>query len=90
MREISKDIYIETKFSGVVVGAINSPRGLILIDAPFRIEEVKEWRNALIDIYDSAERVLVNLDTHLDRTLGVKGMDSAVIAQSNAVTMIKN
>jgi len=90
MREIFKDIYIETKFSGVVVGAISSPHGLILIDAPFRIEEVKEWRNALSDMYGSTERILINLDTHLDRTLGVKSMDSAVIAQSNAVIMIKN
>lgn len=90
MQEIFKDIYIETKFSGVVVGAIYTPHGLILIDAPFRSEEVKEWRNALSDIYDSKERFLINLDTHLDRTLGVKSMDSAVIAQSNAVTMIKN
>ncbi|MCJ7696665.1 MAG: hypothetical protein MUO40_14740 [Anaerolineaceae bacterium] len=90
MQEIYKNIYIETKFSGVVVGAIYTPHGLIFIDAPFRIEEVREWRNALSEIYGSTERILINLDTHLDRTLGVKSMDSAVIAQTNAVTMIKN
>lgn len=90
MKELAKDIFIEVKFSGVVVGAIRTAHGLILIDAPFKVEDVRSWCSFLSGIGGGQERILVNLDTHLDRTLGVKGMESVVIAHQKAVTMIKS
>ncbi len=90
MQEIAKDIFIETKYSGVVVGAICTKHGNILIDSPFRIEDVKSWRVTLNAKGGMSERLLINLDTHMDRTLGVKGMESPVIAQANAISMVKS
>lgn len=79
MQEISTDIYIEDSFPGVTLGAIICPHGQILIDAPFRAEDVRTWRSALLTL-GTADRTLVNLDGHVDRTLGVRGMDCTVVA----------
>ncbi len=90
MKEIAKDIFIETNFSGVVVGIIRTSHGQILIDAPFRMEDVRGWRTTVEKIGGGAERLLINLDTHLDRTLGVKGMESVVVAHQKSVMMVRS
>jgi glyoxylase-like metal-dependent hydrolase (beta-lactamase superfamily II) len=90
MQEISKDIFIETKYSGVVVGVILTKHGAILIDSPFRIDDVKAWRLVLNSLGGMSDRLLINLDTHMDRTLGVKGMESPVIVHNNAISMVKS
>ncbi len=90
MKEIAKDVFIESDFSGVVVGVIRTAHGQILIDAPFRLEDVRTWRATLDQIGGGMERLLISLDTHLDRTLGVKGMESMVVSHYKAIMMIKN
>ena len=91
MQEIEHTIFIETKYSGVVIGAIFGEQNCILIDAPFRIEDVKDWKAQLAKVKRGpCDRLLVNLDTHLDRTLGVKGMECPVVLQVNGLSMVKN
>lgn len=79
MQEIAKNIYIETEFAGVDLGVIKCPHGLVLIDSPFRIEEIRLWRLALMTFGGEIERLLITLDSHIDRTLGVKAMECTVI-----------
>ncbi len=90
MQEIARDVFIESKYPGVVVGAIRSAHGQILIDAPLRMEDVRSWRTSLEKISGGDERLLINLDTHLDRTLGVKGMECMVIAHHKSIMMIRS
>lgn len=90
MKEIAKDVFIENSYAGVILGVVRTAHGLIMIDAPFRLDDIKAWKTALDGIGGGPERVLVNLDTHLDRTLGVKHMDSMVITHQKAVSMIKS
>jgi glyoxylase-like metal-dependent hydrolase (beta-lactamase superfamily II) len=80
MQEIAKNIHIEDQFSGVTLGVIVTPRGLIQIDAPPSPEDARSWRAALMNLGGGMERVLVNLDAHPDRTLGARAMDCTVIA----------
>ena len=70
MQEIVPNVYIETGYAGVTLGAINWPHGLVLIDAPFRPEDTRSWRSALLNLGGGVDRVLVQLDAHPDRTLG--------------------
>ncbi|KPL79659.1 hypothetical protein ADN00_02350 [Ornatilinea apprima] len=83
MQEIAPKIYIETGFPGVTLGAINWPHGLILIDAPFRAEDARSWRSALLNLGGGVDRILVNLDDHLDRVIGVRNMDCTVVAHAS-------
>ncbi len=90
MQEISRDVYIETGYLGVTLGAISLPHGLILIDAPPRPEDVRSWRSALLNLGGGVERLLVNLDAHVDRTLGGRAMECTVVANEKAAQVFRS
>src|SRR5436305_5624001 len=90
MQEIANQVYIEEQYPGVILGAISLPHGLVQIDAPPSPEDGRSWRAALLNLNTAPERVLVNLDAHPDRTLGVRGMECTVIAHEKTVQAFRN
>jgi glyoxylase-like metal-dependent hydrolase (beta-lactamase superfamily II) len=90
MQELANHIYIETAYAGVTLGAINWSHGLILIDAPFRAEDARSWRSALMNLGGGVDRLLVNLDAHFDRTLGVRAMDCMVVGHEKVAEVFRN
>ncbi len=90
MQEISPHVFIETSYAGVTLGALNWTHGLILIDAPFRPDDIRSWRSALLNFSGGIDRLLVNLDAHFDRTLGVRAMESTVVAHEKVAAIFRN
>lgn len=90
MQVIAEQVYIEDQYSGVVLGAISLGHGLIQIDAPPSPEDGRSWRAALLGLNSGVERFLVNLDSHPDRTLGVRAMDCTVIAHEKTAQAFRN
>lgn len=90
MQEISPRVFIETSYAGVTLGAINSPHGLILINSPFRPDDVRSWRSSLFNVGVGIDRLLINLDAHFDRTLGVRAMECTVVAQEKVAAVFRN
>jgi glyoxylase-like metal-dependent hydrolase (beta-lactamase superfamily II) len=90
MDAIAKNIYIEDRYVGVTLGVITQPRGLIQIDAPPSPEDGRTWRASLMGMGNGPERVLINLDAHPDRTLGVRAMDCTVIAHEKTAQAFRN
>jgi glyoxylase-like metal-dependent hydrolase (beta-lactamase superfamily II) len=90
MEAITNNVYIEDRFHGVTLGVISQPRGLIQIDAPPSPEDGRSWRAAMMGMGNGPERVLVNLDAHPDRTLGVRAMDCTVIAHEKTAQAFRN
>jgi glyoxylase-like metal-dependent hydrolase (beta-lactamase superfamily II) len=90
MQELAQHIYIETAHAGVTLGAINWAHGLILIDAPFRAEDARSWRSAQLNLGGGVDRLLVNLDAHFDRTLGVRAMDCTVVGHEKMAEVFRN
>ncbi len=90
MQEITSQVFMETGFAGVTLGAINWPHGLILIDSPFRADDVRSWRSALLNLGGGVERLLINLDAHPDRTLGVRAMECTILAQEKVAQVFHN
>jgi glyoxylase-like metal-dependent hydrolase (beta-lactamase superfamily II) len=90
MQELAHHTYIETGYAGVTLGAINWSHGLILIDAPFRAEDARSWRSALLNLGGGVDRMLVNLDTHFDRTLGVRAMECTVVGHEKMAEVFRN
>jgi cyclase len=90
MQEISDNIFIENSYLGVTVGAISLSHGLLLIDAPPRPEDVRTWRTNLLNLGGGIERLLVNLDAHVDRTLGVRAMECTVVAHEKTSQIFRN
>lgn len=92
MEEIRKQIFIEDGYPGVVVGAIRSERGLILVDSPFRSEDQDHWRRAVSRLEEGIgkKKLLVILDTHIDRTLGVRVIESILVGQENSISILQD
>lgn len=90
MDAISNHTYLETEYPGVILGAIQSKRGLFLIDAPFRTEDQRAWHQQLAQLDAGHERLLIMLDSHIDRTLGVRAMEAEVVGQENAVPILRS
>ncbi|MEM5775279.1 MAG: MBL fold metallo-hydrolase, partial [Anaerolineaceae bacterium] len=90
MQEIAAHVFIETAYPGVTLGAINTPHGLILIDAPLRGEDTRSWRATLLNLGGGVDRLMVNLDAHFDRTLGARAMDCTVVAHEKVAQVFRN
>jgi len=78
MQEIAPHIFIEKSYPGVTLGAVNWPHGLILIDAPIRQDDIRLWRGNLAALNGGLDRLLVNLDEHIDRTIGARQVECMV------------
>ncbi len=90
MQEIADKTFIETSYPGVTLGAIYWSHGLILLDAPFRAEDSRAWRSSLLNLGGGVDRLLINLDAHYDRTLGVRSMDCTVIGHEQQADIFRN
>lgn len=90
MDAIAENVYIEDRYLGVTLGVIIQPRGLIQIDAPPSPEDGRTWRASLMGMGNGPERILINLDAHPDRTLGVRAMDCTVIAHEKTAQAFRN
>ena len=90
MQQIGNNIYIEDSYLGVTVGGVLHPNGIIYVDAPLRVEDARSWRSALSAHRGGSNRILVNLDSHLDRILGSRMLDCTVIAQQRTAQVYRN
>jgi len=90
MQQIKPSIYYEDSYLGVTLGALVFSHGTIMIDAPLRAEDARSWRAALLNQRGGANRLLVSLDAHLDRTLGVRAMEVTVISHQMTAQIFRN
>jgi glyoxylase-like metal-dependent hydrolase (beta-lactamase superfamily II) len=90
MQVIAKNVYIEDQYPGVTLGAISLAHGLIQIDAPPSPEDGRSWRASMLNLNSGVERLLINLDAHPDRTLGVRAMDCTVVAHEKTAQAFRN
>jgi glyoxylase-like metal-dependent hydrolase (beta-lactamase superfamily II) len=84
MKKIKNNIYTESSYPGVTVGAFVFPRGTLLIDAPLRPEDSQHWLSQLNEVGAKAPRIMVNLDSHPDRSLGGQSLHSQLITHENS------
>ncbi len=80
MQKLAKDIYVETAFTGVSVGALITPEGVICIDTPTHPADARRWRQRLSQLSPKPVKFVINLDHHRDRVLGNAWFEAPVIA----------
>ena len=90
MQSPKENIYIEDKYAGVTLGAILLPHGTIYIDTPLIPEEGRTWRADLLNLESGHERLLINLDTHIDRIIGARAMDTKILAHESLSEFLRN
>jgi glyoxylase-like metal-dependent hydrolase (beta-lactamase superfamily II) len=81
MRKIAAGVYLERRFPGIQVGAIEDDQSLMLVDCPLREEDGREWLAELADL--GTQKYLVLMDHHPDRVLGTRLLDIPGIAHDN-------
>ncbi len=90
MQQVKPGIYFEEAHLGVTLGALVYSHGTILIDAPLRPEDARSWRSALLNQRGGASRLLILLDSHPDRTLGARALESTILAHQKAAQVFHN
>jgi glyoxylase-like metal-dependent hydrolase (beta-lactamase superfamily II) len=81
MKKILKNVYFSNDHHGVLVGAIELERGVILIDSPLLTDSIRTWITEVDQLDAGPDRLMVYLDAHPDRSLGAILMDIRVLAQ---------
>lgn len=90
MQSIEKNIYISNLYPGVTLGALTLPFGTLMVDAPPHPDDGRSWQASLRSLGTGVSRLLVNLDSHIDRTLGVRVLDCAVLAHEKTAQELDN
>lgn len=83
MKALAENIYYEDSYSGVILGAILSPGGTLLIDTPLRADDARTWKAALLTQSRGTHRMITILDVHPDRTLGNRAIEYPIIAHED-------
>ncbi len=90
MQEIVDRVFIETHYPGVTLGAISREHGLVLVDSPFRQDDTRSWRSSLLNLGGGVARILVQMDAHIDRSMGAKAMECTILSQIEAANVFQN
>ena len=90
MEKIGSSVYIEKSYPGVIIGAVPLGDAVLLIDSPLRPDDGRSWLATLRGIKGGADRILVYLDAHTDRTLGGRVLESTVFAHENVLKEFEN
>lgn len=90
MEELAKDIYIETGYEGVNVGAIITPTGVIGIDVPSYARDARDWAARIHRLSPYPVQYLILTDSHGDRILNTRWLNAPIIAQQAAADLLRN
>lgn len=90
MHQVKNAIFYEDVYLGVTIGALVYPHGTIFIDAPLRPEDARAWKASLASQRSGANRLLVSLDAHVDRTLGTKALDCTILAHQRTALVFRD
>jgi glyoxylase-like metal-dependent hydrolase (beta-lactamase superfamily II) len=90
MQEIENGIYISDDYPGITLGALIYPHGAILVDAPPNPDDGRAWAGLVRSMGSGANRLLAALDSHPDRAIGLRAMDTPIIAHENTARILED
>jgi cyclase len=70
MIEITKHVYVETKYLGANVGCVLTEQGPVLIDTPVVPDEARDWRGQIERLTNLDIAYLITTDHHFDHAVG--------------------
>lgn len=80
MQEIEQGIFLNNNYHGITLGAVITSHGALLIDAPPHPDDGRSWVSIVRNMGAGANRLLVSLDSHPDRAIGLRAMETPIIA----------
>jgi glyoxylase-like metal-dependent hydrolase (beta-lactamase superfamily II) len=90
MEELAENIYVETGYEGVNVGAIVTKAGIICIDAPSYPRDARHWVTRLSQLNPRPIKFVILTNAHGDRILNTRWLDAPIIAHDKAAEKLSN
>lgn len=90
MEELAENIFVETSYEGVNVGAIVTKGGIICIDAPSYPRDARHWVTRLSQLNSRPIKFVILTNAHGDRIVNTRWLDAPIIAQENAAEKLNN
>lgn len=90
MEELAENIFVETAYEGVNVGAIVTKGGIICIDAPSFPRDARHWVTRLSQLNPRPIKFTILTNAHGDRILNTRWLDAPIIAHNNAAEKLNN
>ncbi len=82
MHKLPSNVYVDSSFPGVTVGAIVTKQGIICVDTPSHPMDAQKWRAKLNQLSPKPILYVINTDHHRDRVLGNQWFEAPVIAHN--------
>jgi glyoxylase-like metal-dependent hydrolase (beta-lactamase superfamily II) len=80
MEQLAENIYVETEYDGVNVGAVVTRQGIIAIDVPSYPRQARNWAMQLHALHHSSVQFIILTDYHGDRILNTRWLHAPIIA----------
>ncbi|WP_420631921.1 MBL fold metallo-hydrolase [Candidatus Leptofilum sp.] len=90
MQEIAENVFIETEYDGVNVGAIRTRRGIIAIDVPSYPRQARDWAMRLHALSPRSVQYTILTDYHGDRILNARWLNAPVIAHEATANKLRS
>lgn len=88
MDQLAKDIYLETGYEGVNVGAIITTTGVICIDTPSYARDARDWAARLHRLSPYPIQQIILTDCNGDRVLHTRWLNAPIVMQQDAAEVI--
>lgn len=88
MRKYRSGVLVEARYPGVIIGAVPSNDGVLLVDVPLKPEDGRDWIGQLTST--GRPKYLALMDQHPDRALGMRAFDMPIVAQDATLQAIRS
>ena len=90
MKEIATNVFIETGYPSVTVGAIITDEGVICVDSPSHPADAQDWINRLRNKSGLPIRYLILTDYHMDRIYSAHLFRTRIVTQEAARAKLRS
>lgn len=90
MEELAENIFVETNYEGVNVGAIVTKGGIICIDAPSYPRDARHWVTRLSQLNPRPIKFVILTNAHGDRILNTRWLDAPIVTHEKSAEKLNN
>jgi glyoxylase-like metal-dependent hydrolase (beta-lactamase superfamily II) len=90
MQEIAENVFIETEYEGVNVGAVRTRRGIVAIDVPSYPRQARDWAMRLHTLTPRQVAYTILTDYHGDRIVNSRWLNAPVVAHEATAEKLRS